>query len=67
MEPAEETEPIIILDPEQEELGKIRKINISLFFQLILIVNIFTDFPSDLNHGRVGKIENLEPLTQLKR
>lgn len=21
----------------------------------------------DLNHGRVGKIENLEPLTQLKR
>lgn len=29
MEPTEETEPIIILDPEQEELGKIEKINIS--------------------------------------
>jgi hypothetical protein len=61
MEAPEETEPIMILDPEQEELGKIDAtgwMNVDFNF-LSLIV--------DLNHGKVGKIENLEPLTKLER
>lgn len=33
---------------------------------MLLILNV-NNSAVDLNHGRVGKIENLEPLTQLKR
>lgn len=64
VEAPEETEPIIILDPEQEELGKLHRNlgSIRKYFKF--------KFPrvfADLNHGRVGKIENLEPLTQLRK
>lgn len=34
--------------------------------QELIVVDEHTDI-LDLNHGRIGKIENLEPLTKLER
>lgn len=64
MEAPEEAEPIIILDPEQEELGKLHRTlsSFEIYFKFELCL-VFLD----LNHGRVGKIENLEPLRQLRK
>lgn len=51
----------MILDPEQEELGKIDATGwMNVYFNFLSLI-------VDLNHGKVGKIENLEPLTKLER